>query len=69
MVGEEPRVDLDGRAVDWERRGVGRDDAGVRAAHAVVGAVERISEVVGAQQIQMVREHRDGGEPSGGAQV
>ena len=40
LVGAEPRVDLDGRAVDVERRHVRRYGTGIRIAHAVVDAVE-----------------------------
>ena len=40
VIGAEPCVDLDGGAVDMEGRHVGRDDAGIGVAHAVVDAVE-----------------------------
>ena len=68
VISAEPRVDLDGRAVDVEGRDVGRDDAGVRSAHAVVDAVERRREVVVAQE-PLVGEHRLRGETSGGRQI
>ena len=68
VVRAEPGVDLDRCAVDVERCHVRRHGAGVRAAHAVVDAVERRSQVVLAQEL-LVREHRLGGELAGRAEV
>ena len=68
VVGAEPGVDLHGRAVDVEGCDVRRHGAGVRAAYAVVDAVERRREVVVAQEL-LIREHRFGGKTSGRRQV
>ena len=61
VIGAEPGVDLDGRAVDVERRDVGRYRSGVRIAHAVIDAIKRRSEVVVAQEL-LICEHRLRGE-------